>query len=92
MAVPVDDIIPILNPSSLLDLEDYLLRCPPRVRVEIAKARAELTTAEWARRAGVDDSAIFHWMTKARKLPLGAAFRLARIIGVDPQILFIHYI
>lgn len=91
-AVPIDQIVSALNPCRARDLEWILRMVLSRARVPVALAFTELSHRAWATQAGFDEAYLSRWLAGKHKLPLGAAFRLAKVIGVDCELLFEHYI
>jgi hypothetical protein len=90
--VPVDDLQPMLNPVHQKDLAHILWITPEHRRVDVALAFMGLTHRRWAEEAGVTDyNSLLRWLRKEHRLPLGAAFRLARVIGVEVDLLFADY-
>jgi transcriptional regulator with XRE-family HTH domain len=86
--IHVDDLIPKLNPCRQKDLAAILDLTPPRLRIAIALTFAEWTQDEWAEEAGINSVTVGRWRNGFNRIPLGAAFRLARVLGADPLQLF----
>ncbi len=86
--VHVDDLLPKLNPYRQKDLAAILDLTPPRLRITMALVFAEWTQDEWAEEAGINAVTVGRWRNGFNRIPLGAAFRLARVLGADPLQLF----
>jgi hypothetical protein len=99
-----DDIQPVLNPCQAADLAHYLATVQPDDRVRITLAVCRLDGADWIDRAGLSASnnrahrttMAWRWMQGHLALPLGAAYRLAKVIGLHASdhmfLLFEHQI
>lgn len=88
-----DDIAPVLNPIRAMDLDTILRLTPARLRPAVAMAFADLDHHVWALRTGFQADTVYRWIrTRERKLPLGAALRLAQAIGCDVTVLFADYV
>lgn len=83
-----DQIQPMLNPVQTNDLLFVLGVTSPDRRVEVALAFAGLTVLRWSEAAGLGPVQVGRWLDRQHRMPLGAAFRLAKAIGVDAEILF----
>lgn len=92
--LPIDEIVPVLNPVRVADLVVILSLTPARVRPDVAMAYAELDVAHWSRRAGLERSGtiVGRWLRQDFRLPFGGACRLAAVIGMDPSLLFADYV
>lgn len=86
--VHVDEIPAVLNPSRAADLEWILRMTPERLRPDVACAFADLSASQWTDLADIDYDVARHWLARRARLPLGAAFRMARVIGVSVELLF----
>jgi len=86
--VHVDDLTPKLNECRQRDLMTILDLTPPRYRVSVALAFAGWSQEDWATEAGICRKSISLWMRCKNRMPLGAAYRLARVMGADPFQLF----
>lgn len=91
LEVPVDDLVPLLNPLQQVDLMGVLERTPERLRPNVALAWTDITIARWAMEAGVEEVTLTRWLRHQARMPFGGAVRLARVIGVDPVLLFEGY-
>lgn len=89
---PVDDLRPILNPTQQADLGMVLRVTLCARRVDVTLAWAGLTQDRWAAESGTSRHNLCRWLAGENKIPFGAAVRLARVIGVDPVLLFEAYI
>jgi hypothetical protein len=83
-AIHVDELQPKLNPVEQADLAQILSMTPYRRRVAVMLAFAEMSQAGWSAAAGLEERAVARWLRGDYRMPLGAALRLARVIGVDP--------
>lgn len=90
-----DDIKSILNPVQAADLVRILLLTPEDRRLNIALVFSDITTEDLFIKSGlgmeISGSSYFtfkRWMRHECKLPLGAAFRLAKVFDVPVEILF----
>lgn len=88
----VDDLESVLNPLQAHDLETILGLTPERKRVPVALAFVGWGNREWAQAAGIHEPTLSRWLARQNRLPLGGAIRLARVIGIDPFILFQGYV
>ncbi len=86
--VHVDELIPKLNACRQRDLATILELTPARLRMAVALAFADWNMDEWALEAGINKNTIWRWKGGANRIPLGAAYRLARVLGADPLQLF----
>lgn len=86
--LPLDEIRSVLNPVQSRDLEWILERTPYTVRVPVALAFANLFQSTWAEAAGFDDRAVNRWVNGQHRIPIGAAFRLAKVLDVNCEVLF----
>lgn len=92
VAVPVDAIKPVLNPVQQADLDAILRLTPAHRRMNVVMAFCGLELPEWASRSGMERHSVTRWLTHQTRMPFGAGFRLAAVIGVDTQLLFAAYI
>ena len=87
-----DDIICVLNPLQSCDLKQILLMTQIDRRLSVALSFSDITIDDLARKSGLDSSecssSLRRWIKGENKLPLGAAFRLAKVFGVPVEILF----
>ncbi len=94
--ITIDELCPMLDPRACAKLIMVLDLTPPERRVAVALAYANITMVAWAREAGMPGSTVWRWVSatgdKRMRMPLGAAFRLAKLLGVEPGILFLHNI
>lgn len=90
--VPIDDLRSLLNPVHQADLAHILWITPEHRRVDVALAFMGLSQRRWADEAGLERNSLLRWMRKEYRLPLGVAFRLAKVIGVDVDLLFADYL
>ena len=91
-----DDLPCALNPIQACDLKQILLMTPEDRRLDVACAFSGLTPVKAFTLAGLldDDTPgggsrnYNRWLKHENKLPLGAAFRVAKVFGVPCEILF----
>ena len=86
--VCVDDLLPILNQTRSSDLALVLELTPPRFRPPVAMAFADLTLSRWAEEAGLEEITVGRWLRSLNRIPFGAALRLAKVLGVEADLLF----
>lgn len=91
-ATPIDDLRAILNPLQQVDLTDVLNLTPAHRRIDVMLAWAGLTARRWSAEAGISEVNLNRWTNGHCKIPFGATVRLARVIGVDPVLLFEAYL
>lgn len=96
-AIPLDAIVPVLNPVRQMDLDTILRLTPAPQRVPVALAFAGMDIKGWAAAAGFQGPTVYRWVhleaEQARRIPLGAGFRLARVLGaIDVELLFEAYL
>lgn len=84
----VDDLVPKLNLVQQSDLTHILSLTPYRRRVAVMLAYVDLYEEDWCNMAGLSAKSVRDWLRGTHKMPFGAAYRLARVIGVDPEQLF----
>jgi transcriptional regulator with XRE-family HTH domain len=85
-----DDLRPLLNPVQCADLAVVLEVTKADRRIAVLLAFADLSQDDWARAAGLEPPTVSRWIAGQNRLPFGGALRLARIVGVDPELLFKH--
>lgn len=90
--VSVDDMPSALNELQARDLETILTMTPERRRVEVALAFVGWEVPTWATAAGLQHVTVWRWLRRENRLPLGGAVRLARVLGIDPLLLFQGYL
>jgi hypothetical protein len=83
----------LLNPVKAADLERILLLSPPEIRLNIANVFLGLERkSSIFIYAGIDskniDAMVSAWINKTVRLPLGVAFRVAKVVGVSAEVLF----
>ncbi len=86
--VHVADLIPLTNAMQQVDLARILFYTPQHRRAHVAVAYLGLSFAEWAAEAGFTRADLYQWIYDRRTLPLGAALRLARVLGLSVDELF----
>lgn len=86
--VGVDDLIPLTNPSQQMDLARMCFYCPALRRPYMVLAVLDLTQERWAAEAGLEITVARTWLACRSPMPLGAAFRLARVLGLSVEELF----
>lgn len=88
--IEYDDIVCVLNPLLSIDLKQILLMTPEERRLDVSLSFAGINMIDLFKKAGfnLEEKNIYRWTTYQNKLPLGAAFRLARVFGVPVEILF----
>jgi len=90
----VDDIPCALNPLQACDLKQVLLLTPEDRRFVVACAFAALEPHDIFDRAGLvsdskhGDKQWQRWTGHEHRIPLGAAFRVAKVLGVPCEVLF----
>lgn len=83
-----------LNPVQSHDLKEILLLTSASRRLNVSLAFSGLTERELITKSGIrgitdgTNSLWKRWMRKDIKLPLGAAFRIAKVLGTPAEILF----
>lgn len=90
--VSVDDLPSALNELQARDIETILTMTPERRRVEVALAFVGWEVPTWATAAGLQHVTVWRWLRRENRLPLGGAVRLARVLGIDPLLLFQGYL
>lgn len=87
-----DDIICVLNPLQSCDLKQILLMTPEDRRLNVALVFSGIKIEELFKKSGLDNdnNYAYRWIRYENKLPLGAAFRLAKVFGVSVEILFAY--
>lgn len=90
--LPLDEIESVLNMTRSMDLRHVFLYTPPRLRVVMALAFAELSMQQFASRAGLPRTTVTAWCQHQAQLPFGAAVRLARVFGVPPVEMFEYWL
>jgi hypothetical protein len=88
----VDDLVCVLNVVQQADLGYILSLTPFARRVDVALAFCGLTGAEWAKLAGLEAPTVWRWQHKEFRISWGGAFRLAKIMGQDAELLFADYV
>lgn len=85
-----DDIKCVNNPLLACDLKQILMITPHDRRLNVALAFSNISLMELFRESGLydDNKYIYRWTKHEVRLPLGAAFRLAKVFGVPSEILF----
>lgn len=88
-----DDIVCELNVLLACDLKQILLMTPENRRLNVALAFANLNINQLADKSGLNDFdkngvVLRRWIRHEYRLPLGAAFRLAKVFGVPVEVLF----
>ena len=90
--IEYDDIICLLNPVAACDLKQILMMTPLDRRLEVSLSFANVDVKYLFITAGLyesqHDATWKRWLSHKSKLPLGAAFRLAKALGVPAEILF----
>lgn len=86
--VHVDDLEALLNPVHQRDLETVLEATPESRRVPVAMAWTGLTIDLWAEASGLSPTNVRRWVSMGHRMPLGAAVRLGRVLGIEPALLF----
>lgn len=95
----VDDIRCVLNPVQAASLECALVLLPAKRRIQIAMAVAGLEPSALA--IAIDlvppysmqkNVQLWRWVTGEHKMPMGIGFRLARVFGVNAEVLCEGYI
>lgn len=84
----LDDIEPVLNTLRQNDLTLILEITPPRLRVNVALAFADLAVGTWCDLSGLLPKSTSEWLCRHRTMPFGVAYRLSRVLGQDPRLLF----
>lgn len=88
----LEDIHCLLNPVLQADLRTILELTPYDRRLDVTKAFCRLTDSDWAARTGMSLKNVSRWFNGRNKLPFGAAYRLAQVVGVEPTLLFEGYV
>lgn len=88
MSVAFAEIQPVLNLVRANDLLFVLGVTQPERRVDVALAFAGLTIVQWSEAAGLGHVQVGRWLERQHRMPLGAAFRLAKVLGVETDVLF----
>lgn len=83
-----DEVRCVLNPVQANDLIFVLGVTQADRRVDVAMAFTGLTVAAWSEAAGLGQVQVGRWLDEKHRFPLGAAFRLAKVLGVDAEVLF----
>ena len=86
-----EDIICVLNPLQSCDLKQVLLMTHVDRRLSVALAFADIDLHQLMVQAGFEGerSSFNRWLINFNsKLPLGVAFRLAKVFGVPVEVLF----
>lgn len=86
--VHVDDIVPLTNPSQQMDLARMLFYTPKRRKPYVALAYLDLPFVRWTAEAGFTRVTVYDWIAGRHQMPLGAALRLARVLGLSVEELF----
>jgi len=91
--IAFDDIICVLNPLQSCDLKQILLMTHADRRMNVALAFANITLIDLANKSGLNDNnntcnTVRRYLNYENKMPLGSAFRLAKVFGVSVEILF----
>lgn len=86
--VHVDDLQPMLNVVQRHDLAQVLELTVAARRVAVAMAWIGLEYDRWSIESGLEPMSVGRWLRGHHRMPLGAAVRLARVVGVDPILLF----
>lgn len=90
--IAFDDIKCVLNSVQSCDLKQILFMTPEDRRLEVALAFTGLSNKELFGISGFDTEATksgwWRWLRHENRLPLGAAFRLAKVFGVPAEVLF----
>jgi hypothetical protein len=81
-----EDIICILNPLQSIDLKQILLMTHEDRRLEVALSFSGISVTELFDKIGI--SSYHRWTKYTNRLPMGIAFRLAKVFGVSAEILF----
>lgn len=84
----IDDLKSIIDPSKARDILLAFEFTPPDLRPELVLLLGRLTQTQWAEAAGVGGVNLHRWLTRKFHLPLGAAFRLAKVVGLPAEELF----
>lgn len=87
-----DEIRCALNPTQANDLVFVLGVTRADRRIDVALAFSGLSVADWSGAAGLGNVQVGRWIGEQHRFPLGAAFRLAKVLGVDAEILFQYWI
>lgn len=90
--VGVDDLPCLLNMVQIDSLNEALRLAPEHRRPFVLIAWLELDQARWAHEAGFEPPTLLRWLQRYNRLPFGAAVRLARVVGLDPVMLFEGYV
>lgn len=90
-AVCIDDIEAKTNAVQRQDLESILKLTPPDRRVLVTLAFLGWTATGWAYALGLSPKTVCCWVNGSNRMPYGGALRLAKLIGVPPDLLFEHW-
>lgn len=90
--IQLDAIVPMLNPVRRMDLDTILRLTPAPQRVPVALAWVPITMREIGAGCGLGAKSIGDWFAHEHRMPLGGAFRIAALLGVEPQLLFEAYL
>ena len=90
-----DDIKCVLNPVHVSDLKQILSMTPVNRRFSVALSFANITPETLAMQAGLYNHENMklnntwrRWLRHECKIPLGAAFRFAKVLGISVELLF----
>lgn len=81
-----------LSPYDQRALERAVAEAPLGRRVDVALAWSGLDAEEWATAADLEYRSVHRWIRKHTRLPFGAAYRLAAVMGVPAETLFAGYL
>jgi len=88
--IDFDDIPCVLNPLLACDLKQILMMTPEDRRLAVALAFANISMKDLFLKSGLgaENTNYYRWIEYENRLPLGVAFRMAKVIGVSIEILF----
>lgn len=96
---PIDDLPVVLNPAIQNDLRVVLSYTQPERRWKVMLAFLGFDQQDVAQASGITERSLSGWFaqrgpTRAKyhtRLPLGAAFRIAKVLGQEVDLLFAAY-